>query len=42
VKNDVKKKILEAVSAIPEAHLTDSVIKETIRCVLFYIYKTEA
>jgi hypothetical protein len=35
VKEEIKKRILEALSGIPQGHLADSVIKETIRCVLY-------
>jgi hypothetical protein len=35
VKEEIKKMILEALSGIPEGHLADPVIKETIRCVLY-------
>jgi hypothetical protein len=34
-KEEIKKRILDAVQAIPKAHFADAVIKETIRCVLF-------
>jgi hypothetical protein len=35
MKEDIKERILEAISAIPHGHLADPVIKETIRCVLY-------
>jgi hypothetical protein len=35
VKEEIKKRILEALGKIPEGYLSDLVIKETIRCVLF-------
>ena len=35
MKEEIKKRILEALSGIPQGHLADSVIKETIRCVLY-------
>jgi hypothetical protein len=35
VKEEIKAKILEAIRAIPEGYVTDPVIKETIRCVLY-------
>ncbi len=41
MKDEIKKKILEAISGIPEAHLTDPVIKETIRCVLYGFLKEQ-
>ena len=39
MKDEIKRKISEALSAIPEAYLTDPVIKETIRCVLYGFLK---
>ena len=39
MKNEIKNRILEAVSMIPEGSLTDPVIKETIRCVLYGFLK---
>ena len=41
MQEDIKKRIKEAVSAIPEGYLTDLVIKETVRCVLFGILKEQ-
>jgi hypothetical protein len=35
MKEEIRKRIMEAVSAVPEGYLSDAVIKETIRCVLF-------
>ena len=35
MKEEIKKRILEALSGIPQGHLADPVIKETIRCVLY-------
>jgi hypothetical protein len=35
MKDDIRKKISKAISAIPKGHVTDPVIKETIRCVLY-------
>ena len=39
VKDEIKKKILEAIRAIPKGHVTDAVVKETIRCVLYGFLK---
>ncbi len=41
MKEEIKKKILEAISGIPEGHLSDLVIKETIRCVLYEFLKEQ-
>jgi hypothetical protein len=41
MKDEIKKKIFEAISGIPEGHLTDPVIKETIRCVLYGFLKEQ-
>ncbi len=35
MKQAIKTKILQAVRAIPKSYLADTVVKETIRCVLF-------
>jgi len=35
MKDEIRKKISKAISAIPKGHVTDPVIKETIRCVLY-------
>jgi len=35
VKEEIKKRILDALDKIPEGYLSDLVIRETIRCVLF-------
>jgi hypothetical protein len=37
--NEIKRKISEAISAIPQAYLSDPVIKETVRCVLYGFLK---
>jgi hypothetical protein len=39
VKEEIKKRIVEAISAVPKGHLSDEVIKETIRCVLYEFLK---
>ena len=39
VKDEIKKRILEAIKQIPEGHLADPVVKETIRCVLYGFLK---
>jgi hypothetical protein len=39
MKEEIRKKILEAIGTIPAAHMTDIVIKETIRCVLYEFLK---
>ncbi|MGD2125760.1 MAG: hypothetical protein PVG99_06740 [Desulfobacteraceae bacterium] len=41
MKEEIKKRILEAISGIPEGHLSDPVIKETIRCVLYEFLKEQ-
>ena len=41
MKEVIKKRTLEAISAIPEGYQSDLVIKETIRCVLFEILKEQ-
>ncbi len=37
----IRKRVLEAVDAIPAGYQSDTVIKETIRCVLFGILREE-
>ena len=39
MKEDIKKRIVEAINGIPKGHLSDAVIKETIRCVLYEFLK---
>jgi hypothetical protein len=39
VEQEIKKRILGAISGIPKGHLSDAVIKETIRCVLYEFLK---
>lgn len=39
MKKDIKKRLVEAISAIPSGYLSDLVIKETIRCVLYGFLK---
>jgi hypothetical protein len=41
VKEEIRKRALEAISAIPEGYQSDRVIKETIRCVLFAVLKEQ-
>jgi hypothetical protein len=41
MKEEIKKRILEALGGIPEGHLSDLVIKETIRCVLYQYLKEQ-
>jgi hypothetical protein len=41
VKEEIKKRILEAINGIPKGHLSDAVIKETIRCVLYEFLKAQ-
>ena len=41
MKDEIKKKILEAIDPIPEGYLSDLVIKETIRCILYEILKEQ-
>ena len=41
MKDTIKKKILEAIRSIPKGHLTDSAVKETIRCVLYGFLKEQ-
>jgi len=39
MKDEIRKRVLEAIRAIPEGYLADLVIKETIRCVLYGFLK---
>ncbi|MBN2124989.1 MAG: hypothetical protein JW821_11895 [Deltaproteobacteria bacterium] len=39
MKEEIKRRILEALDGIPEGHRADSVVKETIRCVLYGFLK---
>jgi hypothetical protein len=41
MKQELKKKILEAISEIPKGHLSDPAIKDTIRCVLYGFLKEQ-
>jgi hypothetical protein len=41
MKEEIKKRILEAVTDIPAGYRSDDVIKETIRCVLFGFLKEQ-
>jgi len=41
MKEEIKKRILEALEGIPKGHLSDLVIKETIRCVLYQYLKEQ-
>jgi hypothetical protein len=41
MKEEIKKRILEALKGIPRGHLSDAVIKETIRCVLYGFLKEQ-
>jgi len=41
MKEEIRKRILEALGGIPEGHLSDLVIKETIRCVLYQYLKEQ-
>jgi len=41
MKEEIKKKILEAIRTIPKGYLSDLVIKETIRCVLYGFLKEQ-
>ena len=40
-KDEIKKRILQAIESIPEAHVSDPVIKETIRCILYQFLKEQ-
>jgi len=37
VKDEIRKRVLEAISLVPEGHQTDAVIKEVIRCILYWV-----
>ena len=39
MKEEIKKEIVEALSGIPRGYLSDAVVKETIRCVLYAFLK---
>lgn len=41
MKDELRKRILDAVTAIPAGYQSDAVIKETIRCVLFGFLKEQ-
>jgi hypothetical protein len=41
MKEEIRKKIVDAIDTIPAAHMTDIVIKETIRCVLYGFLKEQ-
>jgi FKBP-type peptidyl-prolyl cis-trans isomerase (trigger factor) len=41
MKDEIKKKILQAVRAIPSGLVRDTVVKETIRCVLYNFLKEQ-
>ena len=41
MKEEIKKRVLEAFGMIPEGHRTDPALKETIRCVLFQFLKEQ-
>jgi hypothetical protein len=41
MKEEIKRRILEALGGIPDGHLSDLVIKETIRCVLYQYLKEQ-
>ena len=41
MKEEIKKRVLEAIGMIPEGHRTDLALKETIRCVLFQFLKEQ-
>ena len=41
VKEEIKKRVLEAIKGIPTGHLSDPTIKETIRCVLYGLLKEQ-
>lgn len=41
MKEAIKKKILEAIKTIPRGYVSDVVIKETIRCVLYDFLKEQ-
>jgi hypothetical protein len=41
MKEEIKKRVLEAIDMIPEGHRTEPALKETIRCVLFQFLKEQ-
>jgi hypothetical protein len=41
VKEEIKKRVLEGINLIPKGHLSDQVIKETIRCILYGYLKEQ-
>ncbi|MBN1843753.1 MAG: hypothetical protein JW883_15925 [Deltaproteobacteria bacterium] len=41
MKDEIQKKILQAIRAIPKGQIRDTVVKETIRCVLFGFLKEQ-
>jgi hypothetical protein len=41
MKEEIRKRILESIEAIPKGYQSDAVIKETIRCVLFGILREQ-
>ena len=41
MKEEIKKRVIEAIDMIPEGHRTDPALKETIRCVLFQFLKEQ-
>ena len=41
MKEEIKKRVLEAISMIPEGHRTDPALKETIRCVLYQFLREQ-
>ena len=41
MKEEIKKKVIEAIDMIPEGYRTDPALKETIRCVLFQFLKEQ-
>ncbi len=41
MKEEIRERIVEAISGIPKGHLSDEVIKETIRCILYEFLKRQ-
>jgi hypothetical protein len=41
MKEELRKKIIEAIRAIPKGYLSDAMVKETIRCILFEWLRSE-
>ena len=41
MKEEIRERILEAIKGIPGGYLTDAVIKETVRCVLYGYLKEQ-